>query len=81
MTEIPPELFCDFLQSIQDRFRPENYSIIDNNCQNYHLFAFSHCTGNNFSDTVAQFLVGKPIPSWITGLPESVRLIIMTATN
>ena len=51
--------FEAFLQRIAGRFRCEDYSLFNHNC-------------NNFSDTVSQFLVGKPIPTFITGLPARV---------
>lgn len=53
--------FHAFLRSIEHRFRPESYSLLKHNC-------------NNFSDEAASFLLprddGRGIPKWITGLPE-----------
>lgn len=49
--------FHDFLKSVAHRFTPETYSLLRHNC-------------NNFSDECSVFLVGKGIPSYITGLPE-----------
>jgi hypothetical protein len=39
------------------RFRPETYSLLNHNC-------------NNFTSECAQFLVGRDIPAFITGLPQ-----------
>lgn len=58
-TEVPEEVFTEFLRDISDRFSMDKYDLFKNNC-------------NNFSDEVVQFLTGKPIPSFITGLPEEV---------
>eukprot|EP01128_Nolandella_sp_AFSM9_P009181 TRINITY_DN5800_c0_g1_i1.p1 TRINITY_DN5800_c0_g1~~TRINITY_DN5800_c0_g1_i1.p1 ORF type:complete len:447 (-),score=69.42 TRINITY_DN5800_c0_g1_i1:4-1344(-) len=58
-TSVSPEAFHDCLNELKSVFKPENYNILDHNC-------------NNFSDKVSQFLLGSPIPSWITGLPERV---------
>lgn len=59
VTEIPKDMFMDFLREINPKFLPEKYDLFKNNC-------------NNFSDECAQFLVGEKIPSYITGLPEEV---------
>ena len=58
-TELPEELFLDFLDSIKGKFSMEKYDILKNNC-------------NNFTDDCAEFLTGKKIPSYITGLPNEV---------
>ena len=39
--------------------RPEKYNLLEHNC-------------NNFTNDVSQFLTGKPIPSYITGLPKEI---------
>jgi len=49
--------FHAFLNSIKGRFTADTYDILKNNC-------------NNFTNEASMFLVGKPIPKWITGLPE-----------
>jgi len=51
----PPE-FHEFLRSVSSRFTAETYSLLEHNC-------------NNFTNEAALFLVGRPIPSYITGLP------------
>lgn len=38
---------------------PDKYHLLDNNC-------------NSFSNEVAEFLTGNPIPSYITNLPAEV---------
>lgn len=58
-TDIDDALLRDFLQDIQPRFNAQTYDLLSNNC-------------NNFSEEVAQFLVGKSIPAHITGLPAEV---------
>lgn len=55
-TEIPQEVFLDFLKDISPKFTFNTYDLFTNNC-------------NNFTDECAQFLVGEGIPSYITGLP------------
>lgn len=56
-TEIPKEIFHEFLQNISPKFSMETYDLFNNNC-------------NNFTEECAQFLVGASIPSYITGLPQ-----------
>lgn len=57
MTELPQDLFEEFLQEVNPSFLPEKYNLIHNNC-------------NNFTDTCAQFLVGQGIPRYIVDLPK-----------
>lgn len=47
-TEIPKEVFEEFLNDISPRFTAEKYDIIEHNC-------------NMFTDAAAEFLVGKGI--------------------
>ena len=58
--------FESFLQRIAGRFRVCDYSLFHHNC-------------NNFSDAASQFLVGHPIPEYITGLPARVLATPMGA--
>lgn len=59
-TEIPKELFMDFLHELSSTtFKSECYHLLDHNC-------------NTFSNEVTQFLTGKTIPSHITNLPQEV---------
>eukprot|EP00742_Colponemidia_sp_Colp-10_P001980 GILJ01002114.1.p1 GENE.GILJ01002114.1~~GILJ01002114.1.p1 ORF type:complete len:601 (+),score=89.02 GILJ01002114.1:57-1859(+) len=58
-TEIPEEVFYDFLREISPRFTAATYHLLEHNC-------------NNFSDEVCQFLTGHPVPGHITGLPTEV---------
>jgi thiol-disulfide isomerase/thioredoxin len=58
-TEIPEELFLEFLQEISYKFTSDKYDLFENNC-------------NNFTDACSEFLVGEKIPSYITGLPKEV---------
>jgi len=58
-TEIPEEIFLDFLREIGPKFAMEKYDLFTNNC-------------NNFTDECCSFLTGKPLPDFITGLPKEV---------
>jgi hypothetical protein len=58
-TEIPEELFNQYLIGLKDTFSPQHYHLLDHNC-------------NNFSAEVALFLTGKNIPDYITNLPDEV---------
>lgn len=46
-----------FLRSVSDRFTMQTYDLLTNNC-------------NNFSDTVAKFLLDRGIPEYIVNLPQ-----------
>lgn len=48
-TELPKEVFEDFLLDIAHKYTPEKYNVIEHNC-------------NNFTDEACEFLVGKGIP-------------------
>ena len=50
-TEVPQEMFHDFLLDIKDRFTFTTYNIVSNNC-------------NHFTNECAVFLVDKPIPDF-----------------
>lgn len=58
-TEIPEEVFNDFLEEISGKYTMEKYDLFTNNC-------------NNFTDDSVHFLVGEKIPDYITGLPAEV---------
>eukprot|EP00898_Chlorokybus_atmophyticus_P001414 jgi/Chlat1/2273/Chrsp17S02576 len=58
-TNLPQEVFADFLEDLSLRFSPTSYSLLTNNC-------------NNFTNEVAEFLTGNGIPAHITGLPNDV---------
>ncbi|KAF9171277.1 hypothetical protein BGX21_006766 [Mortierella sp. AD011] len=55
-TEIPQEVFMEFMDNMRETYTADAYHLLDNNC-------------NNFSNDVCQFLVGRTIPSHITSLP------------
>eukprot|EP01132_Coremiostelium_polycephalum_P002376 gene2376-2938_t len=55
-TEIPRELFEEFLSGIRPKFSMNKYHLIENNC-------------NHFTNECSQFLLGTSIPSYISGLP------------
>ncbi|ERN18908.1 hypothetical protein AMTRI_Chr07g75800 [Amborella trichopoda] len=59
VTHVPRELFEEYLQEISPRYTAETYSLLTHNC-------------NNFSNEVAQFLVGNTIPEYILQLPNEV---------
>jgi hypothetical protein len=56
-TRVAPETFHTFLSGVSHRFTAATYSLLSHNC-------------NNFTNEACLFLTGKPIPSYITGLPE-----------
>uniref|UniRef100_A0A0E0K6S3 PPPDE domain-containing protein n=1 Tax=Oryza punctata TaxID=4537 RepID=A0A0E0K6S3_ORYPU len=58
-THIPREVFEDYLRDISPRYTAETYRLLSHNC-------------NNFSNEVAQFLVGAGIPDYILNLPGEV---------
>ncbi|WOL07099.1 desumoylating isopeptidase 1 [Canna indica] len=66
VTHVPKEVFEEYLQEISPRYTAETYSILSHNC-------------NNFSNEVAQFLVGTTIPDYILQLPNEVMNSPMAA--
>ncbi|CAI5929143.1 unnamed protein product [Closterium sp. NIES-65] len=58
-TEIPRDLFEQFLADVSVNYSPHRYSLLSHNC-------------NHFSDEVAHFLLGRGIPSRILDLPRHV---------
>lgn len=58
-THVPKEVFEEYLQEISPRYTAETYRLLGHNC-------------NNFSNEVAQFLVGTTIPDYILQLPNEV---------
>ncbi|KAJ8899323.1 hypothetical protein K2173_018297 [Erythroxylum novogranatense] len=59
VTHVPKDVFEMYLQEISPRYTAETYSLLTHNC-------------NNFSNEVAQFLVGASIPDYIIQLPSEV---------
>lgn len=59
VTHVPKDVFEMYLQEISPRYTAETYSLLTHNC-------------NNFSNEVAQFLVGATIPEYILQLPNEV---------
>lgn len=59
ITHVPKDVFEMYLQEISPRYTAETYSLLTHNC-------------NNFSNEVAQFLVGTSIPDYILQLPNEV---------
>ncbi|KAE8681734.1 solute carrier family 35 member F5-like isoform X1 [Hibiscus syriacus] len=59
VTHVPEDVFEMYLQEISPRYTAETYSLLTHNC-------------NNFSNEVAQFLVGSGIPDYILQLPNEV---------
>ncbi|KAE9618027.1 hypothetical protein Lal_00037947 [Lupinus albus] len=59
VTHVPKDVFEMYLQEISPRYTAEAYSLLTHNC-------------NNFSNEVAQFLVGATIPEYILNLPNEV---------
>ncbi|KGN58360.1 desumoylating isopeptidase 1 [Cucumis sativus] len=60
ITHVPKDVFETYLTEISPRYTAESYSLLGHNC-------------NNFSNEVAQFLVGSTIPEYILQLPNEVR--------
>ncbi|CAI5532739.1 unnamed protein product [Closterium sp. Naga37s-1] len=58
-TEIPRDLFEQFLADVSANYSPHRYSLLSHNC-------------NHFSDEVAHFLLGRGIPTRILDLPRHV---------
>lgn len=56
-TEIPEELFMEFLRDVSPRFTQETYNVFKHNC-------------NNFTNECSQFLLGEGIPHDIVNLPN-----------
>ncbi|KAL8139032.1 hypothetical protein V2J09_005033 [Rumex salicifolius] len=59
VTHVPQDIFESYLEEISPRYTAETYSLMKHNC-------------NNFSNEVAQFLVGISIPDYILQLPNEV---------
>ncbi|XP_051118801.1 uncharacterized protein LOC127243011 [Andrographis paniculata] len=59
VTHVPKDVFEIYLQEIEPRYTAETYSLLTHNC-------------NNFSNEIAQFLVGATIPDYILNLPNEV---------
>ena len=58
-TQIPKEIFLEFLRELSPKFSVATYDLLKNNC-------------NNFTEECCQFLTGTSIPSYIIGLPSEV---------
>lgn len=58
-TEIPQEMFEEFLNGIRGRYSMDKYHLLENNC-------------NHFTNECSEFLLGKGIPNHISGLPAEV---------
>lgn len=58
-THVPKDVFESYLEEISPRYTAETYSLLTHNC-------------NNFTNEVAQFLVGAAIPEYILNLPNEV---------
>lgn len=65
-TYVPQDVFESYLEEIGPRYTAETYSLLAHNC-------------NNFSNEVAQFLVGASIPDYILQLPNEVMSTPMGA--
>ncbi|KAJ0454011.1 putative PPPDE peptidase domain, PPPDE putative peptidase domain superfamily [Helianthus annuus] len=59
VTHVPKDVFEMYLHEISPRYTQESYSLMTHNC-------------NNFSNEVAQLLVGTSIPDYILNLPNEV---------
>ncbi|KAF7121524.1 hypothetical protein RHSIM_Rhsim13G0044700 [Rhododendron simsii] len=59
VTHVPKDVFEMYLQEISPRYSAGTYNLLSHNC-------------NNFSNEVAQFLVGATIPDFILNLPNEI---------
>ncbi|XP_003383659.1 PREDICTED: desumoylating isopeptidase 1-like [Amphimedon queenslandica] len=58
-TDVPEEIFRDYLKDISAQFSNQTYNLFTNNC-------------NTFSNEIAQFLTSRSIPEHISNLPQEV---------
>ncbi|KAJ3375448.1 hypothetical protein GGF31_004566 [Allomyces arbusculus] len=56
-TEIPRDLFDEYLREIREQYTADKYHLLEHNC-------------NTFTNQLCQFLVGRGIPDHILGLPR-----------
>ena len=59
VTHIPEDVFLDWLFGLQNKYRPQDYHLLNHNC-------------NHFTSEVARFLVGKDIPREIRDMVSEV---------
>ena len=59
-TEIPEEMFIDYLNELTSKYTPDNYDLLTNNC-------------NHFTNEAVEFLTGTPLPVYISGLIDEIR--------
>lgn len=57
-TELPEDMFMEFLREVSPNFTMQTYNVLENNC-------------NNFTNECCNFLLGKDIPSEIIDLPKT----------
>ena len=58
-TQIPKEVFLDYLKDIDHKFTPEKYDLINHNC-------------NMFTADIAEFLTGKPLDKKYSGQAKTL---------
>merc|ERR1712166_1620346 len=51
-TEIPQEMFADYLKEIDSKFTQATYNFLENNC-------------NHFTHEILEFLTGNPCPDYV----------------
>lgn len=56
-SEIPEDLFMEFLKEVSPRFTEQTYNVFKHNC-------------NHFTNEAANFLLGQDIPKDIVDLPN-----------
>ncbi|OAR00378.1 hypothetical protein LLEC1_01003 [Akanthomyces lecanii] len=59
LTMLPMDVIRDYLTSVRSIYTAEKYDLFKHNC-------------NNFTDSFANFLLGKGIPEHITSMPQAV---------
>jgi len=58
-TELPKDLFESFLQEISHKYTIDKYDFLHNNC-------------NHFTNEIAEFLTGTPIPDYVLKQHEQI---------
>lgn len=58
-TEIPPEMFDEYLKEIESKYSIQTYNILYNNC-------------NHFTNDILVFLTGSEVPSYILKQHEEI---------
>ena len=58
-TELPKDIFENYVSEINSRFTQETYHLLENNC-------------NHFTNDICNFLTGQNIPDWVLKQHEEI---------